>query len=154
MGLFDLFKSKNTKGDTKKPSEDATAAAKWAERARDKRAQNYDRQEAISALAEMKTAEAAAALLKRFTFNIDPSITDQEEKELAFQGILRAGEKALDPVRSFVKKAESVAWPIKIMKELLEEEPFIEELVKWLERWDTEYAKFIDPKLQLLIALE
>src|SRR4051794_1745927 len=62
--------------------------------AADKRAQTYDRLEAIQALAEMQSADAAAALLKRFGFSIDPSITDQEEKEIAFQGIVAAGKDA------------------------------------------------------------
>jgi hypothetical protein len=108
MGLFDLFKG-GAKGGDKKGDKKANAAAKWAERAGDKRAQNYDRQEAIQALAEMGTPEAATALLKRFTFLIDPSITDQEEKDLAFRGVLRAGKDAVEPVRAFAAKAESLA---------------------------------------------
>src|SRR5580700_4777688 len=110
MGLFDLFKSE--KKDAKSP------AGKWADRI-EKRAQNYDRQEAIQALAEMATPDAVEALLKRFTFHMDPSITDQEEKDSAFRGILRAGPDAIEPVRAFAGKAESLAWPMKIMKELL-----------------------------------
>jgi hypothetical protein len=148
MGLFDLFRG------TAKDKPRASPAAKWADKASDKRAQNYDRQEAIQNLAEMGTAEAAAALLKRFTFHMDPSITDQEEKDAAFRGVLRAGKAALEPVRAFAAKAESLAWPMKIIKELLTEEEYVDELMVWLERWDTEYAKFVDPKLQLLVALE
>jgi HEAT repeat protein len=158
MGLFDLFKSggnaKKARDGEGKGTEAATAAAKWAEKAGDKRAQNYDRQEAIAELAEMGTPEAAAALLKRFTFNIDPSITDQEEKDGAYHGVLAAGQGALPAIRSFAGKAESLAWPIKLVKALLGEEAYVEELLLWLGRWDTEYAKFIDPKLQLLSALE
>jgi hypothetical protein len=152
MGLFDIFKG--GKKAQQPEGSSAIAAAKWAEKAADKRAQNYDRQEAIAALAAMGTAEAAAALLKRFTFNMDPSITDQEEKDGAYEGILAAGKAAVEPVRAFAAKAESVAWPIKIIKELLDEDACVEELLAWLSRWDTEYAKFIDPKLQILSALE
>src|SRR5215475_2895043 len=101
MGLFDRFKKKTSD----RPK--ANAADKWADRAGDKRAQNYDRQEALHALAEMRTAEAALALMKRFTFNIDPSITDQEEKEIAFQGVVGAGTEAVEPVRQFAAKADS-----------------------------------------------
>jgi HEAT repeat protein len=154
MGLFDLFKGKG--GDKKSDGDrkgKTNPADKWAQAAGDKRAQNYDRQEAIQALADMKSPEAAAALLKRFTFHIDPSITDQEEKEVAFRGVLAAGEDAIEPVRTFAAKADSLAWPMKVLKELLDEEKYIEELVLWLERWDTEYSKFIDPKIQLLVAL-
>ncbi len=157
MGLFDLFKGGSSKSGkvspTEKPSSAAAAAAKWAEKAGDKRAQNYDRQEAIATLAEMGTAEAAAALLKRFTFKIDPSITDQEEKDGAYNGVLNAGAAAVEPVRAFAAKAESLAWPMKILKELLDENAYVEELILWLSRWDIEYSKFIDPKLSILSAL-
>lgn len=148
MGLFDLFKKKNNDGKKSSP------AAKWAEAAGNKRAQTYDRQEALQELAGMGTADAVEALCKRFTFVIDPSITDQEEKDLAFQGILKAGKEAVEPVRAFAAKAESLAWPMRIMKELLSEDELVDELCTWLSKWDTEYAKFIDPKLQLLAALE
>jgi HEAT repeats len=148
MGLFDLFKAGDKKAGSK-----ANPAAKWADRL-EKRAQNYDRQEAINALSEMGTPEAVTVLLKRFTFHMDPSITDQEEKDAAFRGILKAGRAAVAPVRAFAAKAESLAWPMKIMDELLDEPEYVEELLKWLERWDTEYAKFVDPKVQILTALE
>lgn len=143
MGLFDIFK----KG---KGGEKASPAAKWAEPVGSKRAQAYDRQEAIQELSKMGTADAAEALLRRFTFASEPSITDQEEKEAAFEGILKAGKDAVEPVRAFAAKAESLSWPMRILKELLTEEELVDELIVWLSKWDTEYAKFIDPKLQLL----
>jgi HEAT repeat protein len=149
MGLFDLFKQDRTRKDRSK----ASPAAKWADKM-EKRAQNYDRQEAIQALADMATADAVAVLLKRFTWSMDPSITDQEEKDAAFKGILRAGQAAVEPVRAFAAKAESLAWPMKIMKELLGEDEYVEELLRWLSGWDTEYAKFVEPKVQILAALE
>jgi hypothetical protein len=157
MGLFDLFKggNKNTSGarESEKPNSAAVAAAKWAEAAGNKRAQNYDRQEALQNLSEMGTPEAVAALLKRFTFKMDPSITDQEEKDLAYNGILNAGKLAVDPIRTFAAKAESLAMPMKLLQAILDEDAYVEELIVWLTRWDTEYSKFIDPKLQILSGL-
>ena len=147
MGLFDLFK-----GGEKKQAK-SSPASKWADRI-EKRAQNYDRQEAIQALADLGTGEAVEALLKRFTFHIDPSITDQEEKDSAFRGVLRAGKDAIEPVRAYAAKAESLAWPMKVIQELVSDEEYVEELLKWLSRWDTEYSKFVDPKVQILAALE
>jgi HEAT repeat protein len=149
MGLFDIFK-KNGKdgggGEKKKPN----PAAKWAEAAGSKRAQAYDRQEAIQELSKLASADAVEALLRRFTFNTDPSITDQEEKDLAFEAILKAGREAIEPVRAFAGKAESLRWPMRVLKELLGEDELVDELIVWLAKWDTEYAKFIDPKLQIL----
>lgn len=147
MGLFDLFKGKSKDGGEKKK---ASPAAKWAEAAGSKRVQAYDRQEAIQELSKLGTADAAEALLKRFTFTTEPTITDQEEKQLAFEGILKAGKDAIEPVRAFAAKAESLRWPMRILKELLEEEELVDELIVWLSKWDTEYAKFVDPKLQIL----
>lgn len=166
MGFFDLFRGKSKGGKTdndsssadgdddsnkkKKASAAASAAAKWAEPVGSKRAQAYDRAEAIQELCKQKTPEAVEALLKRFTFATDPSITDQEEKDAVFEGIVAVGRDALLPVRNFSAKAESLSAPIRILKEILEEDELVEELVTWLGRWDTEYAKFIDPKLQIL----
>jgi hypothetical protein len=151
MGLFDLFKGGG--GKDKKERSKGSPADKWADRM-EKRAQNYDRQEAIQALSEMGTPDAVAVLLKRFTFRMDPSITDQEEKDSAFRGILKAGREALEPVRTFAEKAESLAWPMKILAEIVGPEEYIDELLQWLSKWDTEYAKFIDAKVQLLSELE
>ena len=92
--------------------------------------------------------------MKRFTFVMDPSITDQEEKDAAFAGVLRAGREAVEPVRAFAAKAESLAWPMRIIKELVSEEEYVDELLLWLSQWDTEYAKFVDPKVQILVSLE
>jgi HEAT repeats len=150
MGLFDRFKSApKTEG---KPRPKGTAA-KWADRM-EKRAQNYDRQEAIQALSDMESGEAVTVLLRRFTFHMDPSITDQEEKDAAFRGVLRAGREAIEPVRAFAARAESLAWPMKIVKALVDENEFVDELLQWLAKWDTEYSKFVEPKVQVLTALE
>jgi HEAT repeat protein len=155
MGLFDRFKSapKTAEAKPRRPEGSARAASKWADRI-EKRAQNYDRAEAIQALSDMENAEAVTVLLKRFTFHIDPSITDQEEKDAAFRGILRAGREAIEPVRAFAAKAETLAWPMKIVKAIVDDDEYVEELLQWLSKWDTEYSKFVEPKVQLLSALE
>lgn len=155
MGLFDFFKK--SKSDDAGPSESAGPdknIVRLGRVAADKHAQNYDRLEAIQALGSVGTADSATALLKRFTFYIEPSITDQEEKDTAFQGILAAGENAITPIRDFCARAESLTWPMKLLEELLEEDDYIDELLTLLERFDTEYTKNVEPKLQLIAALE
>jgi hypothetical protein len=156
MGLFDLFKGKSEKG--KPQTEPAQGGDKNVARlgkvAGDKHAQNYDRIEAIEGLARVATGESAAALLKRFTFHIDPSITDQEEKDTALRGVLAAGDAAIEPIRTFCMRAESLTWPLKILKELVPSDRYVEELIKLLERFDTEYTRNVDPKQQLIAELE
>lgn len=164
MGLFDFLKSKSTPpgdpkkgdpkkgGDAKKGAADKTVA-KYAD-AISRKAQNYDRQEALDALSKLGTTEAAEVLLKRFTFVVDPSITDQEEKETAFRGIVSAGNDALPAIREFCARAESLTYPLKMMRELLDDEGYVTEVHALLAKWDTEYDRNPDPKTQLIETLE
>ena len=159
MGLFDFLKKKsvpppagNTGASAPAPVDRKVAGP--AKTAGDKRAQTYDRMEALQQLADMKTPDAAAALLKRFTFSIDPSITDQDEKDVAFQGVVLAGKDVVPAVIEFCLKAEALTWPIKILHELLEDDEFEENLLDLLSRFDTEYARNVEPKIQLIQALE
>jgi hypothetical protein len=160
VGLFDFMKKKS--GPPSGPSLDRKGEGKAVDKrvagpgkvAGDKRAQTYDRMEALQQLAEMKTPDAAAALLKRFTFVIDPSITDSEEKEVAFQGVVAAGKDCVPAVVEFCVKAEQLTWPLKILHELLEDEEYQDELIDLLSRFDTEYARNVEPKIQVIQALE
>ncbi|WP_437737055.1 HEAT repeat domain-containing protein [Sorangium sp. So ce1335] len=150
MGIFDFLRKSNP------PAGGASSDKKVAGLAKvvaDKRAQTYDRLDAIQSLAAMKSADAAAALLRRFTFSIDPSITDQEEKDLAFRGIVDAGKDAVPAVVEFCLKAEALTWPLKVLREVLDEADYRTELVRLLDRFDTEYARNTEPKQQLIVAL-
>lgn len=161
MGLFDFLKTKSTRppapngkaeAAAKKGAADKTVA-KYAD-AISRKAQNYDRQEALDALSKLGTADAAVVLLKRFTFVVDPSITDQEEKETAFRGVVAAGVDALPAIREFCARAESLTYPLKMMRELLDDESFVTEVHALLAKFDTEYDRNPDPKTQLIETLE
>jgi hypothetical protein len=146
MGLFDFLGKKK----------DATPSAKPKEIARLERlvgtklTQDYDRQEAIAELCKLCTAESAAALLKRFDWSLDPSITDQDEKENCVRGIVAAGDAALPPIRDYCKKAGSLTWPLRAMKGIVPSEQQVDELLGMLDQFDTEYVRNVEPKLQLL----
>jgi len=153
MGIFDFLK----KGSTPPPAQNKNPVSKKvagpAKVVADKRAQTYDRAEAIRILAEMKSADAAEALLKRFNFSIDPSITDQEEKESAYLGIIAAGEDAVPAVVAFCERAEVLTWPLRILREILDDEAYKKELLDMAAGFDTEYARNVEPKLQVIGAL-
>lgn len=166
MGLFDFMKKKSSPPPaatkTSNKASGKTGGGGPVDRkvvgpgkvAGDKRAQTYDRMEAIQQLAEMKSPDAAAALLKRFTFVINPSITDSEEKEVAFQGIIAAGKECVPAVAEFCLKAEQLTWPLKILHELLDDAEYEEEILDLLARFDTEYERNVEPKVQVIQALE
>mgnify|MGYP001595459812 CR=1 FL=1 len=143
MTFFGLFGGKS----------DESLLKKHAERAANRRAQAIDRWDAIQALARLGTAEAAEALLPRFTFYVDPSITDQDEKDAAFEAIVATGEAALGPVLAFLGKAESISWAVKILERLVAPAVVTEKLTALLSAMDTEYERDPQRKVQLLAAL-
>jgi hypothetical protein len=149
LGLFDIF----SKSKEERPKSDKDVA-RLERLVANKLSQNYDRQEAIEELSKIGSAASARALLKRFNWSLDPSITDQEEKETCLRGIVAAGEDALEPLREYCKKAESLTWALKVLKGIVPEERLVEELLSLLDQFDTEYTRNVEPKVQLLRALE
>jgi hypothetical protein len=155
MGLFDLFKKS---GDSSKAGPAPTKASKDIARLTrivgNKLSQDYDRQDAIAQLSSMANADGARALLRRFDFAMEPSITDREEKEAAVDGIVGAGEAAIAPIRDYCSRAEGVTWPLKALRRIVDEQRFVDELLELLEQFDTEYVRNSEPKIQLIHALE
>jgi hypothetical protein len=155
MGLFDLF-SKKTSGSDAKPKAKEVNPRELARLARvvsNKMSQNYDRQEAIEQLSQMANAEGAKALLRRFDFSMEPSIVDQDEKEAAVLGIVAAGKSALEPIHAYCARAESLTWPLKVLRQIVPPEEIVSELLTLLDQFDTEYMRNPEPKQQLVSLL-
>ncbi len=149
MGIFDIFsksKEERSKSDRDVPRLEKLVANKLS--------QNYDRQEAITELGKIGSAASARALLKRFDWQLDPSITDQDEKADCLRGIIAAGEAALEPLRDYCRKAESLTWPLKVLEGIVPKERLTEEILSLLDQFDTEYTRNVEPKVQLLRVLE
>ncbi len=184
MGLFDFFKRDKGEGDDGKPVDKKLASLDKT--ASNKRAQAYDRDEAIRQLIEIGTPGAAGALLRRFNLKVDPSITDQDEKQLAFEGIVAIGrgergkrvsdegkdakelstepllladvaelrDAVIEKVREHCVRAENINWAIKVIREMLDDEAYEKALLDLLANFDTEYTRNVEPKVNLLSALE
>lgn len=150
MGIFDFFRKSDAPASPKVDRE----IARLERLVSNKLSQNLDRQDALEQLGRIATAEAAAVLLKRFNWYLDPSITDHEEKETAVRGIVNAGEAALEPIREYCKRAEGLTWPLKALEQIVQRERFVEELLLLLDQYDTEYVRNPEPKVQVLSALE
>lgn len=154
MGLFDLF-SKKSSGDVKAKPKDVGSRelARLTRVVSNKMSQNYDRQEAIEQLTQMANAEGAKALLKRFDFSMEPSIVDQDEKEAAVLGIVAAGKSAIEPIHAYCARAESLTWPLKVLRQIVPAEQIVSELLTLLDQFDTEYMRNPEPKMQLVSLL-
>jgi HEAT repeat protein len=148
MGLFDFLGSKKKQGESVAGSD--REVARFERIVGNKLSQNIDRQEAIEALAKMGTRASAAALLKRFDWLMDPTILDAKEKEAALNGIVRAGEEAIEPIRIYCRKSESLSWALKALAKIVPAERLADELLALLDQFDTEYIRNPEPKVQLL----
>jgi hypothetical protein len=150
MGFLGLFGSKKS------------ALEKHSERVANKRAQAPDRWEAIQGLGkiacegpEEERSKAVDALLERFTFYADPTITDGDEKDEAFRWILEAGaDAALPAIRRAMRRHESLSWPLKCLEALTSDEDATSEMLELLSAMGTEYQRDPQRKLQLLGTLE
>ena len=154
MGLFDLF-SRRGSGEAK-PEKGANPRelARLARLVSNKMSQNYDRQDAIEELSKMANADSSRALLRRFDFSMEPSITDQDEKEAAARGIVAAGAASLGPIRDYCARADSLTWPVKVLRQIVPNDELVSELLALLEQFDTEYMRNPEPKIQLVSMLE
>ncbi|MGB5695876.1 MAG: HEAT repeat domain-containing protein [Polyangiales bacterium] len=142
MGLFDVFKG------------GGGGLKKHIARVANNRAQKHERWESIQVLASDGSDEAIRALLTRFTIRVDPSITDEEEKTAAFHGIVERGETALGPVRDALHSFDSLAWPLKILKEIQSEEGLTTSLLELLSKMDTEYERDPQKKTDVIASFE
>src|SRR5260221_1335551 len=127
MGLFDFLKGRGGGAES-----DERAILRHSERVMDKRAMSPDRFASIEFLCKLGTAEAWRALLPRFNFVVDPSITDREEKSFIFESITGTPDNAVDPVKEYLRTTQAINWPIKMLRSMLEREDLVTELIDFL----------------------
>jgi hypothetical protein len=112
-----------------------------------------NRQGAIEELGELRTEEAVDALLLRYTFRIDPGITDDEEKARVLALIVQAGPVALPPVKRFLLGRDEISWPLRALADLLPEAEVVKFLVEVARKVSSEYSRVPEKKVLLLHAL-
>jgi hypothetical protein len=112
-----------------------------------------NRQGAIEELGELKTGPAVDALLTRYTFRVDPGITDDEEKARVLALITAAGPVALEPVKRFISSRDEISWPLRALEALLPEAEAVQFLVEVARKAGVEYSRVPEKKVLLLHAL-
>jgi hypothetical protein len=112
-----------------------------------------NRQGAIEELGALKTEAAIGALLTRYTFRVDPGITDDEEKARVLALITQAGAVALAPVKRFISTRDEISWPLRALEALLPEPEVLKILVEVARKIGGEYSRVPEKKVLLLHAL-
>ena len=112
-----------------------------------------NRQGAIEELGGLKTEAAIDALLSRYTFRVDPGITDDDEKARVLALVTQAGDVALGPVKRFISSRDEISWPLRALEALLPEAEVVKFLVEVARRVGGEYSRVPEKKVLLLHAL-
>src|SRR3989449_2569999 len=109
-----------------------------------------NRQGAIEELGGLKTEAALDALLTRYTFRVDPGITDDDEKARVLALISQAGEVALGPGKRFIATRDEISWPLRALDALLPEAEGVKFLVEVAKKIGGEYSRVPGKKGLLL----
>ena len=113
-----------------------------------------NRQGALEDLGKIESEAAVEALLMRFTFRVDPGITDDEEKQRALVLITDADERALPPLKRFILTRDEISWPLKALSDLLPEPEVVKFLLEVTAKVASEYSRVPEKKVLLLHALK
>ena len=143
MGLLDMLGMGGPEGKVRRLQKKASAKFGPAE----------NRQGAIEELGALKTDAAVEALLLRYTFRVDPGITDDEEKARVLALITQAGDVALGPVKRFISRRDEISWPLRALDGLLPEAEVVKFLVEVARKVGGEYSRVPEKKVLLLHAL-
>jgi hypothetical protein len=147
VGLFDFFSG--GKGSNVK---------RTVAKATSKDAQSVDRWKAMEQLRDDGSEEALAGLLRRFTFNYDKSIEDEQEKqwvhdtlvEMAGDGEAESRATVLSAVEHAAVHFDSIAWPLKILEHAAAHDEAWPILEKVIAANDNEYVRDPSRKIQLI----
>lgn len=144
MALFGLFGSKDQ----------AEVIKRLQTKATKKFGPTENRVRALDELRVMDTPEALTAMLQRFALNVEPSITDQTEKEFVFTSLVDAGQKAVGPVTDFILKSQFPTWALRVLEKLVSSEQLVGTILDALEREGPDYTRDPEKKLTLVRHLQ
>jgi HEAT repeat protein len=143
------------------------------DRATNKLAQQADRFPAMEKLLQEGTEDSLAGLCKRFSVTSSKSVEDEQEKSWVVDSLVSKGELALPAVRRYLKTAEGLSFPLKVLERIAEKDKVLEvvdeilageppgyvrhperriDLVRWLAEWSAGTSEEISSRLKPYLA--
>jgi len=105
---------------------------------------------AMERLAGWKTAEAATALLRRFTILVPQETMDLEEKQYTVRLLAGMGRAAVDPILHYLRTEGEVTWAVRALREILPAAEYVAALKGLLEHLSSAYARWPEAKVVLI----
>lgn len=149
------------------------ALQKTIDKATNKLSQQVDRWGALEKLKEDGTEEALLGLCKRFGITSMKGVEDEQEKNWVVDTLVGFGARSLAPVIRYMKSAEQLAFPLKVLERIADKAKVLEvadelfkseppgyvrmperriDLIRWLAEWkpitDEELVTRLAPYIQ------
>lgn len=116
-------------------------------------AQSADRYASMEQLLEDGSDEAYVGLLRRFTITSTKSIEDEEEKGWAYRRLSAIGKPVLAALEQFCVEYENIAWALRILEDVANEEEEWKILDALLAKHPPGYERDPSKKIQMLTHL-
>lgn len=143
MGLKDYFASRRA-------SRSERQVARAAKKLANKHVQTAERKRCIEILEAAGTTDAVRALLGRFTFRTQVQIVDEDEKEFAYQALLRLGATAIPAIEEFVHQEEAIYWPLRALSQIAGEDVAVRLLLREIDGITEAYDRDVARKHELV----
>lgn len=119
-------------------------------RATNKLAQQADRFPALEQLAQDGSEEALLGLCKRFAITSSKSVEDEQEKAWVVDSLVSKGPDALPALRRFIKTAEVLSFPLKVLERIADKTKVLELVDEVLEGEPPGYVRHPERRIDLV----
>lgn len=119
-------------------------------KATNKLSQSPDRWAAMEKLRDDGTEEALFHLLRRFSFNYDKMVEDEQEKEWVVDVMVGKGEQGLSALRRYMKSASAIAYPLRIMGQVASNAQGLEIIDELLANEEPGYTRDTTKRIQII----
>jgi hypothetical protein len=105
---------------------------------------------AMERLSSWRTAEAAAALLRRFTIQTPQASMDLEEKQYTVRLLVNMQKVACEPILRHLRTEPDVTWPVRALREILPSDEYHAALTRLLDDFSSGYTRWPEAKSVLI----
>jgi len=126
------------------------ALQKTIEKATNKLAQQPDRWSALEKLKEDGTDDALVGLCKRFSVTSMKGVEDEAEKNWVLDTLVGKGEGALAPVVRYMKSAEHLAFPLRVLERIAPRDKVLEVADELFASESPGYVRMPERRIDLL----
>lgn len=123
---------------------------KTIDKATNKLAQQVDRWGALEKLKEDGSDEALFGLCRRFGVTSMKGIEDEQEKDWVVDTLIAKGEASLGPLRRYMKGAEQLAFPLRVLERIADKPKVLEVVDELFKSEPPGYVRMPERRIDLM----